>query len=331
MNGEAVLWNEPFSNGSDYPPAHPNCRCHHKIEFVDLLTQTQIHEPPVERAQTQITADGEDYAEEEFTEAHAQVIEAPAEATGPVYSSPDDYDAEIERIREQRRALLESDNYDKTETDRMLQQVLDLEDQKADFAAAYNLAGGDIRLTNMLRSGDAQQVGTAVNEVINGMGFKASKWTGKINSVTAEAMEAAGRKDWNCDITIREDYIKDLKVSIHENLHSRSCSYFSPEIYLQNRPTEEGAVELMAQQICERSGVPYKPSYPEYVNPLKEARSILFPKMSEYDYAKKLLDLDEDKRYAYIGGRIRDYADAHPRMRSGTKNRLNNILKALQG
>jgi len=86
MNGEAVLWNEPFSNGSDYPPAHPNCRCHHKIEFVDLLTQTQIHEPPVERAQTQITADGEDYAEEEFTEAHAQVIEAPAEATGQQYT-----------------------------------------------------------------------------------------------------------------------------------------------------------------------------------------------------------------------------------------------------
>lgn len=71
MNGEAVLWNEPFSNGSDYPPAHPNCRCHHKIEFVDLLTQTQIHEPPVERAQTQITADGEDYAEEEYEEEYS--------------------------------------------------------------------------------------------------------------------------------------------------------------------------------------------------------------------------------------------------------------------
>jgi len=86
MNGEAVLWNEPFSNGSDYPPAHPNCRCHHKIEFVDLLTQTQIHEPPVEPAQTQITTDGEDYAEEEFTEAHAQVVEAPAETTGQQYT-----------------------------------------------------------------------------------------------------------------------------------------------------------------------------------------------------------------------------------------------------
>jgi SPP1 gp7 family putative phage head morphogenesis protein len=27
LNGEIVLWNDEFSDGSDMPPAHPNCRC----------------------------------------------------------------------------------------------------------------------------------------------------------------------------------------------------------------------------------------------------------------------------------------------------------------
>lgn len=65
MEGETVLWNEPFSNGSDYPPAHPNCRCHHKIEFVDLLKQpeAQIHADEPERAQAHTGADETEYQE----------------------------------------------------------------------------------------------------------------------------------------------------------------------------------------------------------------------------------------------------------------------------
>jgi len=82
MNGETVLWNEPFSNGSEYPPAHPNCRCHHKIEFVDLLPQAQMHLEEPEREQAQIMADGEEYGigddyEETFTEVHAPMEDAP--------------------------------------------------------------------------------------------------------------------------------------------------------------------------------------------------------------------------------------------------------------
>lgn len=165
MNGESVLWNEPFSNGSLYPPAHPNCRCHHKIDFVDLLPQAQIHaeEPPVQRAQAQIAADGDETAFTS-TEAHGQVVETQpsiaqqytvrSEDERPKYLTPEDYDVEIDRLREQRRALFEADGYDKAETDRLLQQVLDLEDQKTDFSIAYNFSGGDIRLVNMIRSGE---------------------------------------------------------------------------------------------------------------------------------------------------------------------------------
>ena len=58
MREETVLWNEPFSNGSDYPPAHPRCRCHYKIIFVDLLQQP-------DNQQRQQTAMDEQIMEEE--------------------------------------------------------------------------------------------------------------------------------------------------------------------------------------------------------------------------------------------------------------------------
>ena len=47
MHGEEVLWNEPFSDGSMYPPSHPNCRCHYKIDFMHIL-QTPEKQPDAE-------------------------------------------------------------------------------------------------------------------------------------------------------------------------------------------------------------------------------------------------------------------------------------------
>ena len=37
MDGESVLWHEPFSNGDMYPPAHPACRCSYTVEFSHIL------------------------------------------------------------------------------------------------------------------------------------------------------------------------------------------------------------------------------------------------------------------------------------------------------
>jgi len=142
-----------------------------------------------------------------------------------------------------------------------------------DWASANNLANGDARLTNMLRSGDVQQTASAVNEILNGdgYGFKESKWSGRAIKASSDSMgNVLGRKEWSCDISIRADNIGNVKTHIHENLHSRSASYFSPDTFARNKASEEASVEYMSQQICIRAGVPYTPSYTEGVGALQD-------------------------------------------------------------
>ena len=206
--------------------------------------------------------------------------------------------------------------------------------QIIDWASANSFAGGDTRLTNMLRSGDAQQTASAVNEILNGesYGFRESKWSGHVNVGNNETMERAlGRKEWSCDISIREDNVGNIKTYIHEDLHSRSASHFSPDTYARHKASEEAAVEYMAQQICERAKIPYNPSYTERVNALKDIRSILEPKTSEYDFAKAVFDMDENLRYTYIANRVNDYKINTRKMRDEVRDRLNEDLRILAG
>lgn len=93
MHGEEVLWDEPFSNGSDYPPAHPNCRCHHNVLFTDLLqqpedTQTDIYED---------ADDSEELIEDDFEEEEIEELaDAEDTATAPTpAASPDDVEAAL--------------------------------------------------------------------------------------------------------------------------------------------------------------------------------------------------------------------------------------------
>ena len=87
MHGEEVLWDEPFSNGSDYPPAHPNCRCHHNVLFTDLLqqpedTQTDIYED---------ADDSEELMEDDFEEEEIEELaDAEDTATAPTPAAPPD-------------------------------------------------------------------------------------------------------------------------------------------------------------------------------------------------------------------------------------------------
>ena len=203
-----------------------------------------------------------------------------------------------------------------------------------DWASANNLTNGDARLTNMLRSGDVQQTASAVNEILNGdgYGFKESKWSGRAIKASSDSMgNVLGRKEWSCDISIRADNVGNVKTHIHENLHSRSASYFSPDTFARNKASEEASVEYMSQQICIRAGVPYTPSYTEGVGALQDLRTILFPQVSEYDFAKTVFDKDEDMRYTYIVNSVNAYKVDNPNMRKAVRDRLNEDLRVLRG
>ena len=51
------------------------------------------------------------------------------------FKTEKDYDDEIARLREQRHNLFQQDSYDKNETDRLLQDIFDIEDRKKAFVA----------------------------------------------------------------------------------------------------------------------------------------------------------------------------------------------------
>lgn len=75
MHGEEVLWNEPFSDGSMYPPSHPQCRCHYKIDITQVYSEylqrdDQTAQTETEQDEDQVLTGQEDEAimEEETTE-----------------------------------------------------------------------------------------------------------------------------------------------------------------------------------------------------------------------------------------------------------------------
>lgn len=204
----------------------------------------------------------------------------------------------------------------------------------SDWISASRFAKGDARLTSMLRSEDAQQIALAVDEILDGeeYGLRESKWKKKIIVANVEEMPGAvGRKEWDCNITIRKDNIGNLKTYIHENLHSRSASHCSKAVFYRNRALEEGTVEYLSQQICARAGVAFGQAYPEYVNALRDLKSILFYTESEYDFAKRMFDLPEDKRYTYIANEANRYRVENPKMRLAVRRRIRESLAVLSG
>lgn len=191
---------------------------------------------------------------------------------------------------------------------------------------------------NMLRSGDVQKACDAVNEILNRSDYNLprSYWSGNAYVGRIQDMIGIlGRKEYWCDITIREDQRLNIKTYIHENLHSRSMSRYNESerqfIYETNRRIEEGTVELLSQEICKRSYIPYKESYKERVNALRDFKRIIEPMTSDYDFAKSLIDIPLAERYNYISQSIKQFKESANNPRQAVSERLDSILKILKG
>lgn len=262
--------------------------------------------------------------------------------------SPADYDAEISRLRARRAELFQRDNYDKAETDRLLEQIMSLENEKADYVQAYTVAGGDTRLTNMLRSDDPRQVVGAVDEILNSdeYALPASHWNGdaRVRPKDAEDMRQiagkaylyddikAGAKDGSIDI--RQDYLHEYSTVIHEDLHQRSrgdLSTYDLMYVLRNyRALEEGTVQLMTEEVCKKMGYNSRKTYTEKVDALRDLHPILAPRKDDYAYAKDLIDRTPIARYNYVMDGIQAYRDAHPNMRPAVRDKIANAESKLK-
>ncbi|MBE6877340.1 MAG: hypothetical protein E7496_11600, partial [Ruminococcus sp.] len=144
-----------------------------------------------------------------------------------------------------------------------------------------------------------QRTAEQVDKFLDDYATKKSKWSGNAFRMLQDSFDnAMGKKDWNCDILIRED--ADIKIVIHELLHARSCSYFSKEEFIEHRTMEEATVELYAQEICKKNHLPYSENYPVSVRSLRDVNRILKISPTDFDFGRKMLDIDMKMRYNWI-------------------------------
>lgn len=140
-----------------------------------------------------------------------------------------------------------------------------------------------------------------------------SLWSGKI--VVDDNWGKYG-KLWNCDISVRTE--TSPHIILHEQLHARSISHYTPEIYAQFQNIEEATVQYMAQEISKVEGIKIIPSaYDDMVDSLRNINSILGICENDYQFAKKLietpvidrLDMIEEKSFEIMmsGGTIETY------------------------
>ena len=137
-----------------------------------------------------------------------------------------------------------------------------------------------------------------VHEYLETLGLPQSKWSGNTFVKGVDEMpRARGIKKRTCDIWLRAD--AGIKTIIHEHLHSRSSSWAVTR-YRKDRGFEEGACELLAEEICRRNGIPFKPTYRRFVDPLRRINEIVGTYDSDYDFAIDLFAVDMDKREDWL-------------------------------
>lgn len=299
VDGEIRELNEKFSNGLDFPGDSSgsaaeviNCRCH--LE----------HKPRWD-------AEGGFLKRDNFT---GEIL---------VFESPKDYAEFKEKYWSkenlaymQKTAALENKyqtkNYEKLldkMSEKEYEQFKRLEYSSPMWKPKDKLADteiGDIiepkksvikQFSNL--SDDTSERSRQVGVILNDYSSRESKWSGKTTVVSVEKMpNASGRKEWSCDITLRED--SGTKTAIHEHLHARSVSHFSPSAYAVWQNIEEASVELYAQEICKYAGIKYRESYKDKVLQLRIANSIMKAYDNEFAFARALFDVPMVDRYQWL-------------------------------
>ena len=156
---------------------------------------------------------------------------------------------------------------------------------------------GDLYTTLNELSHDLQEQSLQVNNYLNTLGLRQSKWSGRTIVKAKQELRSFGVKKASCDIWLRED--AGIKTVIHEHLHARSSSY-APRKLRKNLGFEEGTCELLAEEICKREGISYHATYAKYVEPLREFNQELDRYDSDYAFALELFDKDVEKREQWL-------------------------------
>lgn len=135
-----------------------------------------------------------------------------------------------------------------------------------------------------------------------------SKWSGKIivDNKACNEIGANGTKEWSCDIMVK-DQIGDNTI-YHEMLHSASLSRYGINEYVMHAATEEGAVELLTQEICKSKGIYFNPeAYKQYTTVLRVINANLQLCKSDFEFAKMFYNIDMRNRYTWFEQKVSEY------------------------
>ena len=152
---------------------------------------------------------------------------------------------------------------------------------------------------------------------------KRSKWSGNI--IIDDKADLYG-KLWNCDIATKHE--TSGHILLHEQLHSRSISYYDPQTYAKYQNIEEASVQFMTREISKVEGIEIIASeYDELVDRLSRINQKAGIASSDYEFAKQLFLKPVPERLEWIEGKISEA------MRNGgiikLYNELNDLIEGL--
>ena len=158
-----------------------------------------------------------------------------------------------------------------------------------------------------------------------------SKWSGRTIVETSQSMpKNYGEKRWNCDIALRTD--ADGGTAVHEHLHARSGSFYSPEIYRENQRMEEGSVELLTTEICKSEQIDHATSvaYKKYVDGLRTINQYL-QIGDDLEFAKKLLSIPLPERFTWLRDKVSAYLSDAADLSSAERMALDSLIEQYWG
>lgn len=118
-------------------------------------------------------------------------------------------------------------------------------------------------------------------------------------------------------------------VWTYEHLHARSASRF-PLLFGKYRYSEEAAVELMAEKICEKANIKYIPSYRKRTKALKQLNILLHVCDDEYDFAYFFFNIPMPERKKWIQNEVNNYIEKM-KISDTDSNKVINLMKDIIG
>lgn len=171
-------------------------------------------------------------------------------------------------------------------------------------ATAYNNIQNDQKepersivnnLLNHRKIADYTAEAYKINKELDNICINPTKWSGKVK---VKRINALGRKDWSCDITLSSN--ADYATLLHELIHARSVSYFDDAVYKQYQKIEEGTVELLTEQICKKHNISFTSTYEEETRHLLRVNRRGRMYLDDYEFAKELVNVDLPDRLKWL-------------------------------